>query len=587
MKKKNLCLLISLLLIVIGSVISYQVDTDWGQIETTRIKINDKDGFEVSANLYIPKSATSQSPAPAMIISPGGDCPSDLASPWASELARRGYVVAAADYSGSGDTQVNPSSQYFGSNGSMSLDTIYDYLANCSFVDSEQIGVGGHSMGSLYSYRLALQRKVSLVISDVLFTDEMPDYNFNFFQISATHDEGILARLNTFDDIYKDAFLTQLFNTETIVPEQIYGSFDENNVRVMYTLNQTHQDDMISTQFISRMLDCVTQTMAPPNPISSDNLIYGWKIAGLAIAIIGLCIFLFSLSGILIESSLFNSLVLTSEPKNIGFQYKSKNWWLYFAIMALIPLVTFFFGTAAGNKMASNNLFKLGTTPNGYMVWTLFSSVLLIIAFLIFHYTYGKKNGGNLETYGFSTTSGKSQVRITYLIKAILLAVTIFLCGYFLLLLIFKFANTDLHLWTLSIRPLNSEKLSTLPWYFIAYIPYFALFILVGNSLGFKENTKKSKSIIIGTCVGLIGITILFIVYEILLRFTAIGPFTTANFAHFYMVLLENVIPTFALCMGLALYINKKLHSNYTGIILGALIMSFCSVSSNCLAMVI
>ena len=110
-----------------------------------------------------------------------------------------------------GDTEVNMAEQYWGTNGTMHLSTGYDYLTSLDFVDQDNIGAGGHSMGSLYSYRLALHRKVNVVVSDVIFFDDLPDYDFNFVQLTAIHDEGILSRVSTYEDVYKDPLLTGLF----------------------------------------------------------------------------------------------------------------------------------------------------------------------------------------------------------------------------------------------------------------------------------------------------------------------------------------------------------------------------------------
>ncbi|MBU9743392.1 alpha/beta fold hydrolase [Lachnospiraceae bacterium ASD3451] len=588
MKGKVRILAVALIIIVLGSLLSYGIDTSFGTVKTQRLQLIDDDGYNVSANLYVPDSA-SVAPAPAMIICPGGDCPSDIASPWATELARRGYVVAVVDYSGCGDTEVNPAQQYWTNNGSMELDTIYDYLATLAFVDSDQIGVGGHSMGSLYSYRLSTKRPVSLVISDVIYNDALPEYDFNFVQISAEHDEGILARLTDFDEIYQDEFLTAVFGTDIIEPNKLYGSWEDRTARIFYPLNQTHQDDMISGPFIRLEVQSVMNSMEAPNPISENDLIYGWKVVGLAAAIIGLVMFLFSLAGILLDSSLFSSLKLKAEQAPAGFAYKSKGWWICALILTLIPLAFFFPGTAVGNKLSSNRLFQLGTTPNGYVVWTLFSAVGLLVFFLIYHFKFGKKQGGSLSTYGFSCADNENRFQLSYLVKSAVFAGILFMSAYFILLLIYRYANTDLHIWTLSIRPFSPQRAAALPWYFLVLLPYFSLFLLAGNCLKFKDDITQGKglvkSVLIGTIVGLVGMTALFVVYQVILRFDK--PFYTGHFAHFYMDLLSNVIPQFGVATALALYIRRKTNSFYAGIMIGAAIIAFCMVSTNCLAMMI
>ena len=159
----------------------------------------------------------------------------------------------------------------------------------------------------------------------------------------------------------------------------------------------------------------------------------------------------------------------------------------------------------------------------------------------------------------------------------------------FILLLISRYANTDLHIWTLSIRPFSPQRAAALPWYFLVLLPYFSLFLLAGNCLKFKDDITQGKglvkSVLIGTIVGLVGMTALFVVYQVILRFDK--PFYTGHFAHFYMDLLSNVIPQFGVATALALYIRRKTNSFYAGIMIGAAIIAFCMVSTNCLAMMI
>ena len=588
MKRKYAFLALALVLIILGAMLSNAIDTDFGAIKTERICLVDDDGYTVTAALFVPKNATAANPAPAMIICPGGDCASDIGMPWANELARRGYVVALADYTGSGDTEANPNAQYWTANGAMELDTLYDFLEGCAFVDAEKIGCGGHSMGSLYSYRLSTKRNVKLVISDVVYSDAMPTHDFDFVQITATNDEGIMARLNEFEDIYFDPFMTQLFGVEKLEPNVVVGEWGK-NARVFYQLNQTHQDDMISGQFISLMVQSTMNSMPAPNPIDASNMTYGWKIVGLGIAIIGVAMMLFSLAGILLDSDLFSSLKLAAPEQAPGFEPKSKKWWLFAVIYTLIPVAFFFPGTGIGNKMASNSLFQLGTTPNGYMVWTLLAAAGMLVYFLAYHFLHGKKNGGSVSSYGFAT-SDDGKLKLCYVLKSAVLSLILFLAGYFVILMLYRYAKTDLHIWTSSLRPLNAARSATMPWYFLAMVPYFAMVMLAGNSLKVKGDINTVggmvKNVISSTLIALVGMTVLLAIHEVVLRVGG-KPMITLNFAHFYLDLLTNTLPTFSIASALCIYIRKKTNSFYAGILIGAAIVAYSMVSSNCIAMII
>lgn len=584
--KKIRFLVISLLCIIIGCCISFAVDTNFGTIKVQHLSLTDNDGYKVTGTLFIPDSASPKTPAPAFVLAPGGDCNNELITPYANELSRRGYVVFALDYSGAGDTQINPNEAYFTNNGTMACTSAYDYLASMDFVDKDNIGAAGHSMGSLYTYRLGLQRKLSVQISNVLYDDKLPDYPMNYVLIAAEHDEGILTRIGTLDNLFTYPFLTEIFGTDEIVPEKLYGSFEDRTARILHLVNNTHNDDMIGSAFITHLVDAAMQSMEAPNPLEASDHIYGYKIFGLFAALTGLVMFIFNLAGFLLGSSSFSAL---KEPqKNIKNSFaaplKSKAGLLSAAIITLVPVLTFFPGTAIGNQMTSNTFFRLGTTPNGYMTWSLLSAFILIILFIARHFLYGKKHGGSLYAYGLTLKNSKSTA--AYIVKAFFFAVILFVSAYFILTLIYNHALTDLHLWALSIRPLSSSRFSTYPFYFLALLPYFTVSLLAGDIISLKSDSADGgpafwKNIMLRTSIGLIGLLILFTVYEIILRFTEIGPFYTGYFAHFYMTLLETIIPIFGVSTSLALYINKKTNTKYAGIFIGTALIAFCMVSSN------
>ena len=586
MKRRSIILAIALVIVLVGAMLSSAIDSDFGRMHTQRLYLVNDNGYTVTANLFIPNAATAEAPAPAFIVVPGGDCPSDIGSPWATEIARRGFVVALVDYSGCGDTGADPTSQYWTNpDGAMELDTVYDFVASLDFVDSDNIGVGGHSMGSLYSYRLSLVRPVSMVVSDVLFADAPADYDFNFVQISGTHDEGLLARLNTFDEMYTDPFLCGIFGTDQIVPNQLYGSWENRTARIFIPLNQTHQDDMVSGQFMKALTESVSSAMGAPNPLPGNDLVYGWKIFAHILMIIGLVGSLFALGGLLIDSPAFESLKLKAPEHSGGLKAGTKGFWLASLILTLIPVAFFFPGTAVGNTMASNARFQLGTTPNGYMVWMLFTAGALLVYLLVYHFAVGKKLGATAKSYGLATSDGEG-FRPGHVLKAAVLALVLFLYAYSVLLLIFRHANTDIHVWTNSVRPFNAARSQTMPWYFLAILPYFALFQICGGTLDFGDDRKgMAKSIVLGTLICLAGMILLLVFHEVTLRTNR--PFYTGHFAHFYLDLLTNLLPQFAIASTLSAYLRKRTNSVYTGALLGTAMLAFGMVCTNCLAMII
>ena len=73
--------------------------------------------------------------------------------------------------------------------------------------------------------------------------------------------------------------------------------------------------------------------------------------------------------------------------------------------------------------------------------------------------------------------------------------------------------------------------------------------------------------------------------HEITIRINR--PFYTGHFAHFYLDLLTNLLPQFAIASALASYLRKKTNSVYVGVFLGTAMLAFGMVSTNSLAMII
>ena len=57
-KRTSILLVISFVLILVGSFFSNLINTDFGKIKTDRLYLMNDNGYTVSARIYIPKTAT-------------------------------------------------------------------------------------------------------------------------------------------------------------------------------------------------------------------------------------------------------------------------------------------------------------------------------------------------------------------------------------------------------------------------------------------------------------------------------------------------------------------------------------------------
>ncbi len=95
--------------------------------------------------LFVPKTATAENPAPAVVCAHGGTNVLELQMPFYIELARRGFVVASIDMPGEGETDVSVDAA---TNTTKGMIAAVEYLMSLPMVDENNVGVTGHSFGN-------------------------------------------------------------------------------------------------------------------------------------------------------------------------------------------------------------------------------------------------------------------------------------------------------------------------------------------------------------------------------------------------------------------------------------------------------
>src|SRR5579862_1540053 len=132
--------IIGLILILAGGAFGYVTQTSGG-IEIRDVRFTGAKGNTMSALLYIPPNATAQLPAPGNLAVHGYINSRETQDGFAIEFARRGYVVLALDQTGHGYSDPPAFANGFGGPDGLA------YLRGLEFVDKDNIGLEGHSMG--------------------------------------------------------------------------------------------------------------------------------------------------------------------------------------------------------------------------------------------------------------------------------------------------------------------------------------------------------------------------------------------------------------------------------------------------------
>ena len=210
MKKAKLAALISFVLIFVFMGIAAGFNSDWGKVDVRDVYYPNSEGGIIHAQLFVPKNASSADPLPAILNMHGGSDYLQTVSNYSIELARRGYVVLAVDAYGSGwsdyingavattsgQGKTGESALKMDGGASLGIEQLLSY----KFVDKENIGLIGHSMGGTYIANAALDYadnvRAIMPWGSGSFVDKMKstnseDYKFNVGYINAASDEMV------------------------------------------------------------------------------------------------------------------------------------------------------------------------------------------------------------------------------------------------------------------------------------------------------------------------------------------------------------------------------------------------------------
>ena len=105
--KRPLALLIACVLVIFGCMcVAHGIQTGHGTISVSK-GIVETDGGDLTYKLYVPETATADSPAPGVLLLHGYQNDHETCAAYAIELARRGVVVMSLDEYGHGSSEVS------------------------------------------------------------------------------------------------------------------------------------------------------------------------------------------------------------------------------------------------------------------------------------------------------------------------------------------------------------------------------------------------------------------------------------------------------------------------------------------------
>ena len=545
-----------LIVIFVFMAVANQVQTDFGNVDVSRVvipttSVSGTEGYLVAA-LYRPITATANNPAPGMLLLHGYQNDKAATGSMAIELARRGIVVLSLDQYGHGETSIGMINRGFvnhsvstnfglesvedgtiGSIGgpsrvrvllnfsnlsffdpfyttdaagnviydsSMGAITAYAFMESLDFVDSQSMGVGGHSMGTWSSWSVAaafygvknsagvdITPRALLLQAGELFTDDVFDsenirFN-NVLLLQAQWDE--FANFRDFNNVVTPDLPASPLraNFLGVSPEEAgwdttFGSFADGTARRMELIYTNHRLVAVDRRGITVGLEWLDNALGAPNPLPSNNhtfhigafLVFSSMILGLLSMI--------PLMMMLLEIPFFKT-VNTGLPTRTSRLKSSGKWWKGAVITMLIACFTYPFLTQLGHGLlpVPENIFRM-TIGNGFFAWY----VLLIIIMLfttVIPWNKAKKRGSPMDFHDLGLAREEHANRLDWplLGKSALLALILVLMVYLLVVVFESLFGLDFRIVWPFFRPFNLMRFGQ----FLVYIPIFAIFFIFNN----------------------------------------------------------------------------------------------------------
>lgn len=507
-KTAQIILCISLALMLLCGIVVNAVQTSGGKVAMRELTIETDSGYTMSAYLLVPKTATAENPAPAIVTSHGYLNNKEMTDANYVELARRGFVVLAIDQPDHGDSDVTP--DFF----ILAPDGVYQgvlALSRMPFVDTSRIGVTGHSMGS-WSVNAAIQadnlNETPLIAAALIHCNDplYQDADGNFANpygsrdvavISAIYDEFFGTSVSADGQPLSSPYFMETATAQTFLNfgrnpaesevREAYTEYREDvdgkeTLRIVYRPPIIHPWSHFSARSESYICDFFSKTLSAPNPIDPNNQIWQWKEAFNFVGVIGFVLFLCSFTTLLVFTPTFACLRADETVKPMPVKDKTgKLWfWLSLAAGSVFGSLVYLTLVNMGNSMAVAQGEAMGLG-----LWSTACGLFTILSMALYYFVYGKKNGLDLAERGVKMPLKK-------LGRSVLLALIVVTVGYGLVFVEDYFFLADFRLWTLAIKAFELPILRYLPYVLLFFTYYIAISVATNcfnyNDIGGKAN---------------------------------------------------------------------------------------------------
>jgi uncharacterized protein len=251
-----------------AAMLASAVQRSFGAVEVSDVSLTDGLGRRISAKLFRPRDATASDRRPGILFVHGYESCRETGDPVAIELSRRGAVVLEIDTLGRGDSD-DPwmDAKAPGFDTTFGARTALDHLATLDFVDPDELGLVGHSLGAGISYEIALVDPMVKAVAlvgygfDVRATQQSPR---NMLMVIGRWDE-FRDRMTGTRDIAAEWMRTAAVKAAIAAPhprlDETYGDFGNGTARRVSVPNVIHIGEPLSKAVVAEVLEWMARAL--------------------------------------------------------------------------------------------------------------------------------------------------------------------------------------------------------------------------------------------------------------------------------------------------------------------------------------
>lgn len=573
MKPRNL-LVLACFLIVAGDVLAWAIQTDGGRVDIRDVRFEGTAGTTMSALLYVPPNATETTRAPGVLAVHGYINSRETQDGFAIELARRGFVVLALDQTGHGYSDPPAFANGFGGPDGLA------YLRSLDFVDPNNIGLEGHSMGGwavLIAAAQAPDDYRSIVIEgSSTGTSGAPDatseYPRNLAVVFSKYDEfsALMWGSPVPGEVPSSQKLMAAFGTPNPVEVgRVYGSIAEGTARVFHQPPVTHPADHFSRAAIGHAIDWFQATLEGAQAHDPRKQVWYWKELGNLVALIGMVVLLFAVGATLLEGRFFPSL---GEAPSASRGAQGASWWGAALLFTALPALTLFPFKDVGAALPVSAFFPQSIT-NQVMIWALLTGAISVALFALWHLTAARSQGTTSDDYGLTWEERVAWSRIG---ASFLLALGIVLAAYTSLAISAAVFTVDYRFWVFAVKPMSGLHFRMALLYLPAFVLFFGVYgmVLCGQ---LRQNGSTADRMVRAIVLSTLGFVSL-IGYQYTPLF--LGGTLALPSEPLWSIIAFQFLPLMTIVAAVSVYFHQRTGHIYVGAFVSGMLVTWIVVAS-------